>query len=52
MLSAAVDLSGFGDVDVVIEAVFEDLELKQGLVYALRPAGDTPGELRGRGSPA
>lgn len=32
MLSPTVDYSGFKDVDLVVEAVFEDLELKQKMV--------------------
>lgn len=32
MITGTVDYSGFGDVDVVIEAVFEDLTLKQNMV--------------------
>ncbi|GAA0853578.1 fatty acid oxidation complex subunit alpha FadJ [Aliiglaciecola litoralis] len=32
LLTGSVDYSGFGDADVVIEAVFEDLTLKQNMV--------------------
>ncbi|WJG10632.1 fatty acid oxidation complex subunit alpha FadJ [Aliiglaciecola sp. LCG003] len=32
LLTGSVDYSGFGDADVVIEAVFEDLSLKQKMV--------------------
>ncbi|MFT2091262.1 fatty acid oxidation complex subunit alpha FadJ [Paraglaciecola sp. 2405UD69-4] len=32
LLTGSVDYSGFGDTDIVIEAVFEDLELKQNMV--------------------
>ncbi len=32
MITGTIDYSGFGDVDVVIEAVFEDLTLKQNMV--------------------
>ncbi|MDO6691689.1 fatty acid oxidation complex subunit alpha FadJ [Aliiglaciecola sp. 3_MG-2023] len=32
LLTGSVDYSGFKDVDVVIEAVFEDLDLKQAMV--------------------
>lgn len=32
LLTGSVDYSGFGDADVVIEAVFEDLDLKQKMV--------------------
>ncbi|GAC15255.1 fatty acid oxidation complex subunit alpha FadJ [Aliiglaciecola lipolytica] len=33
LLTGSIDYSGFGDADVVIEAVFEDLELKQSMVH-------------------
>jgi predicted nicotinamide N-methyase len=41
---ALVELASY---EVRTTTDLEDLEHKQGLVYALRPAGDTPGKLRG-----
>ncbi|KUI99887.1 fatty acid oxidation complex subunit alpha FadJ [Vibrio sp. MEBiC08052] len=35
MVSGSVDFSGFGETDVVIEAVFEDLKLKQEMVASI-----------------
>ncbi|MFQ5780107.1 MAG: 3-hydroxyacyl-CoA dehydrogenase [Nitrospiria bacterium] len=38
LVSGAVDYSGFSDVDIVIEAVFEDLSLKQKLFHEFETA--------------
>ncbi len=38
-LTGAVDYSGFGDLELVIEAVFEDLDLKQRMVREVEDAG-------------
>lgn len=38
-LTGTIDYSGFGDLDLVIEAVFEDLELKQRMVREVEDAG-------------
>jgi 3-hydroxyacyl-CoA dehydrogenase/enoyl-CoA hydratase/3-hydroxybutyryl-CoA epimerase len=38
MLTGTVDFSGFGDADVVVEAVFEDLELKHRMIREFEKA--------------
>jgi 3-hydroxyacyl-CoA dehydrogenase len=38
LVSGATDYSGFGDVDIVIEAVFEDLSVKRALIRELEAA--------------
>jgi len=38
LVSGAVDFSGFSDVDIVIEAVFEDIKVKQALFRDLEKA--------------
>lgn len=38
-VTGTIDYSGFADVDVVIEAVFEDLDLKQKMIKEVEAAG-------------